>query len=157
MGGVDADSVGYTLGMVGMIYVERATHEDLLAIWELGDTPTTDPSLREKLYRAVEQRACLIARDSQTIVGYLLREPCFLGYPIITTIDICRDYLHKGVAHVLLEYAIQTNPADRLFATLLSNNQTHRLLFESMGFSLSGQVHHIHPTDLHLIYVKFLR
>ncbi len=136
-----------------MIYVERATHEDLLGIWELVDAP----ALREKLYRAVEQRACLIARDAQAIVGYLLREPCFFDYPIITLIEVHRDYLHKGVAHILLEYAVQTNPSDRLFATLLNHNQTHRLLLESMGFSPSGQVHHIHPTDVHLIYVKFIR
>lgn len=153
MGGVDADPIGYALGMGEMIYVERATHEDLLSIWELGNTPSS----REKLYRAVEQRACLIARDAQTIVGYLLREPCFLDYPIITLIEIHRDYRHKGVAHLLLEYAVQTNPSDRLFATILSQDQTYRLLLESMGFLPSGQVHHIHPTDLHLIYVKFLR
>jgi len=136
-----------------MIYVERATHEDLPAIWERTDTPT----LRAKLFRAVEQRACLIARDSHAIIGYLLREPCFFDYPIITLVEIYRDHDYNGVAHVLLQYALQTNPSDRLFATVTHHNQPHRLLLESMGFSPSGQVHHIHPTDVHLIYVKFIK
>ncbi len=139
-------------------HIERASMEDLPAVWAIDKQHTGDESGRAVLLAASEARALFVAKRGFTVLGYATREPTFFGYPYIARLAVDAEHDQAAVAGALLDYLEKTNPADRLFASVPVVDTDRQALWTGLGFVPSGRVENVLAEDggAMQIYVKWL-
>jgi GNAT superfamily N-acetyltransferase len=123
-----------------MIHVERATREDLPAIWAVDETYHTDTTNRATLMRAVDARQCLVAKQGWAVIGYAVRETNFFAYPLVRLLVIHTDHRRQGVARQMLKYIEMTTQANRIFTCAHALNHIAQATYTALGYTPCGGI-----------------
>lgn len=121
------------------VHVERASQEDLPAIWEVDPIASTPPERRKWLMDAVEQRACLVAKSGWAVKGFLVQEANFFGYPLMVEMATATQD-DPEVMPALLAYVEKTTQQDQLFVAVDKTNTQVADLLASLGYVACGEV-----------------
>lgn len=139
------------------IYVERASLDEMPAIWEIYEQVAGTHSQRAVLMDAVQERRAFVAKQGFAVRGFAVRNTSFFGYPFITHLVTHPDYRRQGVARALLAYIEKTTPADRLFTSSAASNTIATHVLRAFGFRRSGMVYNVNRNgDTEIIFVKML-
>jgi hypothetical protein len=140
------------------IHVERASQEDLPAIWETDPLASSQPERRTWLMQAVEQRICLVAKLGWAVKGFVVRIEDFFGYPLIRQISVAKSAPIEDTIKALLAYIEKTSTQDRLFVALDVGDTQGQALLVALGYQSCGEVAFIGEGDVGKMFlVKTLR
>jgi hypothetical protein len=123
-----------------LIHIERATSEDLHEIWPLAADFIHNPAQGERVVSAVNAKRCYVAKQGWSVVGALIREDHFFGYPLLSLLVVHPDHPRDVVVTALFHYAEQATPARPIFSACAANDSASQHLLVSFGYLPAGQV-----------------
>jgi len=141
-------SIGSTL------YTFRAaTTADLPALKFVDPLLRADPDRAGIVHSAVQAGGCLVAQDSDGVLGYLLNGD-LLGHRFISLLVVAVGSRRQGVGQALLDEACRRCDRPKLFISCNRSNIAAQCLFEKCGFERSGQIYNLDEEDPELVYYK---
>ena len=79
--------------------------------------------------------------DGIKAVGFLvITSNEFFNKPLISLVNVVPDFRQKGVAKVLIEFAIKRSGWIKLYAATEASNDIMHTLFPKVGFELVGEI-----------------
>lgn len=139
------------------IHVERASLDEMPAIWEIDMQITGTDANRAALMDAVQERRVVVAKQGFNVRGFAVRHQDFFGYPLLARLATHPEHRQQGVARALLTYIEKTTPEDRLFTSAGASNTVAEQVLRAFGFRRSGIVYNVNENDdAEIIFVKML-
>jgi ribosomal protein S18 acetylase RimI-like enzyme len=136
--------------------VNRASPEDLDAVWEVDRLAFDDPHEREALRDTIAQGECWVARIDESVVGFATFGRFLHGHGFLRVIAVHPDHRRQGVATALVRHLETISPTDRLFTSTTRSNVAMQQLCEALGFAPSGYIEGLEDGEVELIYSKLL-
>ena len=90
------------------------------------------------------------------MLGYLVADTSFYGYPFVWLVVVAQPYRRRGVATQLIKHAEWLFRGRKLFTSTNESNLASQKLMEGLGFELSGRIEHLDEGDPELVYFKQL-
>ena len=109
------------------------------------------------LKRALGQGECLVATESDRIVGFVIRNSDFFGQAFVPLLVVAVASRRAGIGTDLLKEAEVGCRRAKLFTTTNEFNVAAQHLFEKCGYVPSGRIENLDDTDDELVYCKWLR
>jgi len=144
-----------------------ATPEDIEALFEVfvdveadgGAEPRKDRPLRDVFQEGwIRDRAVYVAQeDGKTVGGYFLRTnfPAFAAHVAQGGYLVAREARRRGFGRALLEHSLRQASHDgyraMMFNLVMADNPS-RLLYESVGFRIIGEIPKVHGDEPAYIY-----
>ncbi|MFC7371953.1 GNAT family N-acetyltransferase [Fictibacillus iocasae] len=111
-------------------------------------------SRRKTIENAIEEGRCLIAKEGNDSVGFLLYETNFFECSFISLIVVSPLKRRKGYASLLLDFMLRTSTTEKVFSSTNRSNIHMHKVFDSNGFIQSGIVENLDDGDPEIIYFK---
>jgi ribosomal protein S18 acetylase RimI-like enzyme len=108
------------------------------------------------LNRALAQGECLVATESERIVGFVIRNSAFFGQSFVPLLVVAESSRRAGIGTALLTEAEVGCRRAKLFTTTNESNVAAQRLFEKCGYIPSGRIENLDDTDDELVYCKWL-
>lgn len=137
-----------------MIHIERATEDDLEAIYAINDA--CGRLHQRYLEKSLLAREVLIARRDGETAGLATFNRAFFGQPFIDLLLVAPEHRRHGVATALMRHIEKICPEPKLFTSTNDSNLPMQAVCESLGFVRSGWVDNLDDGDPEIIYFKRL-
>jgi ribosomal protein S18 acetylase RimI-like enzyme len=108
------------------------------------------------LNRALAQGECLVATESERIVGFVIRNNGFFGQAFVPLLVVAASSRRAGIGTALLTEAEVGCRRAKLFTTTNESNVAAQRLFVKCGYVPSGRIENLDDTDDELVYCKWL-
>lgn len=132
----------------------KANVEDLDKLVDIDVEVIGNTSRRNYIKNSIEYERCLIAKDQDNIVGFLIYDINFFDCAFISLIIVLPSNRRKGYASLLMNYMVSTSPTNKVFSSTNCSNMSMQRVFETNGFVKSGIVENLDEGDPEIIYFK---
>ena len=136
--------------------IRIGTSDDLLSIFFTDPMCQSVSGRAQVINRALAQRECLVATESERIVGFVIRNNEFFGQAFVPLLVVAESSRRAGIGMALLTEAEASCRRAKLFTTTNESNVAAQRLFEKCGFIPSGRIENLDDTDDELVYCKWL-
>jgi ribosomal protein S18 acetylase RimI-like enzyme len=136
--------------------IRIGTPDDLLGIFFADPLCQSAPDRVQMLNRALAQGECLVATESERIVGFVIRNSAFFGQAFVPLLVVAESRRRAGIGTALLTEAEVGCRRAKLFTTTNESNVAAQRLFEKCGYIPSGRIENLDDTDDELVYCKWL-
>jgi ribosomal protein S18 acetylase RimI-like enzyme len=118
------------------------------------DHMAADQNRQDYVRAAIEAGHCWLAELDGRMVGYLVADTSFYGYPFVWLVVVANPFRRRGVATALMRHAESLFPGQKLFTSTNESNHASQRLMESLGFEQSGRIDNLDEGDPEIVYVK---
>jgi ribosomal protein S18 acetylase RimI-like enzyme len=132
----------------------KAQLSDLDQIVQIDKEVIGSDSRREYIKKSIEAARCIVAKNQNNIVGFLIYETHFFECSFISLIIVSPRERRKGYATSLMESFVAISPTDKIFSSTNKSNLTMQKVFLANGFVESGYIENLDEGDPELIYFK---
>lgn len=139
----------------------EATHLDMknVATARLNDLEDIliidgDASRRAYVQNAIQAKKCLVVKDSNTIVGFLIYHNHFFDCTFISLIIVSPAERRKGYASSLIDEIVKKSSTRKIFSSTNQSNKRMQEVFKINGFKESGIIENLDEGDPEIIYFK---
>ena len=134
--------------------VVKADIEDLNKVVNIDSEVIGNTSRRNYLEKSIELGHCIIAKEDNDIVGFLIYDTNFFECTFISLVIVSPSNRRKGYASLLMDYMMSSSPTDKVFSSTNRSNISMQRLFDANGFIRSGIVENLDEGDPEIIYFK---
>ncbi|WP_078551983.1 GNAT family N-acetyltransferase [Bacillus alkalicellulosilyticus] len=132
----------------------KANIDDLDKLVNIDCEVIGNPSRRNTIKKSIEQGQCIIAKEGEDIVGFLLYDITFFECTFISLIIVSPSSRRRGYASLLMESLMDAAPTTKVFSSTNQSNINMQKVFEANGFIQSGIVENLDEGDPEIIYFK---
>ncbi|MFP3413613.1 GNAT family N-acetyltransferase [Bacillus sp. SIMBA_074] len=138
--------------------VAKASIDDLDSILHIDVDVIGDDSRRDYIKHAIDEGTCIIAKEDNSIFGFLTYDTNFFGYTFLSLIIVSPTKRRQGHASSLISYMLRHSPTQKIFSSTNESNTNMQKVFKANGFMRSGMIENLDEDDPELIfYAKKLR
>jgi len=132
----------------------KAEMTDLDKIITLDSEIVGHKKRRDYFKNAIELERCIIAKEKDTIVAFLIYDTNFFQCAFISLIIVSPTRRRKGIAGQLMDYMRRISPTMKIFSSTNRSNISMQKVFETNGFVQSGFVENLDEGDPEIIYFR---
>lgn len=143
-----------TTGGKALKEVVKAQIDDLDKIVQIDSEVIGNKSRRNYIKNAIELGNCIIAKEGNSIVGFLIYNTNFFDCAFISLIIVSPTKRRKGYASYLMDFIMEISPTTKVFSSTNRSNYNMQQAFEKNGFVESGIVENLDEGDPEIIYFK---
>ena len=138
--------------------VAKASIDDLDSIVHIDIDVIGDDSRRNYIKYAIDEGNCIIAKEDNSISGFLTYDTNFFGYTFLSLIIVSPTKRRQGHASSLISYMLNNSPTQKIFSSTNESNTNMQKVFKANGFMHSGIIENLDEGDPELIFhIKKLR
>ncbi|WP_036688295.1 GNAT family N-acetyltransferase [Paucisalibacillus globulus] len=137
--------------------VIKAKLDDIENIVAVDKEIIGNDSRRSYITNSVEEDRCIIAKDKNEIVGFLIYNTSFFDCSFISLIMVSPSKRRKGYATALIDYFVQIAPTKKVFSSTNQSNKDMQKVFIANDFVKSGVIENLDEGDPEVIYFKSKR
>lgn len=137
-----------------MTSIEKAQLINLDEIVNIDVEVIRNSNRREYIRIAIEEKRCIVAKDKNLIIGFLIYDTNFFDCSFISLIIVKPTERRKGYATSLIKYFINVSPTRKMFSSTNQSNHKMQEVFKVNGFIKSGLIENLDEGDLEIIYFK---
>ncbi|MEK7014364.1 GNAT family N-acetyltransferase [Bacillus sp. FSL R9-9410] len=138
--------------------VAKASIDDLESILHIDVAVIGDDSRRNYIKHAIDEGNCIIAKEDNSISGFLTYDTNFFGYTFLSLIIVSPTKRRQGHASSLISYMLRHSPTQKIFSSTNESNESMQKVFNANGFIRSGIIENLDKDDPEIIfYIKKLR
>lgn len=134
--------------------VTTALRSDLDAIVSIDKEVIGNESRKSIIYEAIEEEKCLVVKENEGIVGFLIYNTKFYDNSFIDLLIVSPNYRNKGYASSLMKFFEKISPTKKIFSSTNLSNETMQKVFNSAGYIKSGFIDNLDEGDPQIIYYK---
>ncbi|MDQ0229221.1 GNAT family N-acetyltransferase [Metabacillus malikii] len=134
--------------------VVEASNDDLEKLVQIDSKVIGNTSRRNYIERSIEFGKCIVAKENDVIVGFLIYEVNFFECAFISLIIVSPSSRRRGYASLLMDYMVSSSPTTKVFSSTNRSNINMQKVFEINGFIQSGVVENLDEGDPEIIYFK---
>lgn len=134
--------------------VVKAKMNDLDTIVTIDIEVIGHNSRNEYIKHAIKEEKCLVVKENNCIVGFLIYDTNFFEYAFISLIIVSPKERRKGHATSLIKYFISISPTNKIFSSTNESNKKMQEVFSVNGFIRSGLVENLDEGDPEIIYYR---
>ena len=113
---------------------------------------------RNYIKRAIDEGNCIIAKEDNSISGFLTYDTNFFGYTFLSLIIVSPTKRRQGHASSLISYMLNNSPTQKIFSSTNESNTNMQKVFKANGFMRSGIIENLDEGDPEIIFhIKKLR
>ncbi|MBT2641509.1 GNAT family N-acetyltransferase [Bacillus sp. ISL-41] len=139
-----------------MKFLEIAQFIDLDEIVKIDEEVIGSSRRYEFIRNAIEDERCIVVKDKNLMVGFLIFDIHFFDSSFISLIIIKPTERRKGYATSLIEYFTSKSPTQKIFSSTNKSNHIMQEVFKANGFIQSGFIENLEEDDPEIIYFKSL-
>ncbi|RDW17220.1 GNAT family N-acetyltransferase [Oceanobacillus chungangensis] len=128
--------------------------EDIENIVAVDREVTSNNSRRGYIRKAVEEDRCIVVKNDNRIVGFLIFDTNFFNCSFISLIIVSPTARRKGYATSLIDYFVKIASTQKVFSSTNLSNKDMQKVFIANGFVQSGVVENLDEGDPEIIYFK---
>ncbi|MEK4935016.1 MULTISPECIES: GNAT family N-acetyltransferase [Bacillus] len=138
--------------------VAKASIDDLDSIVHIDIDVIGDASRRNYIKHAIDEGKCIIAKEDNSISGFLTYDTNFFGCTFLSLIIVSPTKRRQGHASSLISYMLSNSPTQKIFSSTNESNESMQKVFSANGFVRSGIIENLDEGDPELIFhIKKLR
>lgn len=134
--------------------VVEASNDDLEKLVQIDSEVIGNTSRRNYIEKSIEFGKCIVAKENDVIVGFLIYDVNFFECAFISLIIVSPSSRRKGYASLLMDYMVSSSPTTKVFSSTNRSNINMQKVFEINGFIQSGVVENLDEGDPEIIYFK---
>ncbi|WP_064093482.1 GNAT family N-acetyltransferase [Rossellomorea aquimaris] len=134
--------------------VIQAQINDLDQIMDIDHDIVCDNRRKEYITNAIKDELCLVVKEGNLIVGFLLYHTYFFDCAFISLIIVSPTKRRKGYASTLLNHFVSISPTKKIFSSTNQSNEPMKEVFNVNGFVKSGVVENLDEGDPEIVYFK---
>ncbi|TXC92903.1 GNAT family N-acetyltransferase [Metabacillus litoralis] len=134
--------------------VTKAQIDDLEKLVNIDRAVIGDDRRRDYIKDAIEAETCIVVKEEEQIVGFLLYDTSFFGCSFISLIIVLPNKRLKGYASSMIEYMVSHSPTKKVFSSTNQSNVKMQKVFIKNGFIQSGKIENLDEGDPEIIYYK---
>ncbi|MFA2806525.1 GNAT family N-acetyltransferase [Bacillus mycoides] len=116
--------------------IAKASIDDLDSIVHIDVNVIGDDSRRDYIKHAIDEGTCIIAKEDNSISGFLTYDTNFFGYTFLS----------------LISYMLRHSPTQKIFSSTNKSNTNMQKVFKANGFMRSGMIENLDEGDPELIF-----
>ncbi|PQZ55903.1 MULTISPECIES: GNAT family N-acetyltransferase [Bacillus] len=132
--------------------VAKASIDDLDSILHIDVAVIGDDSRRNYIKHAIDEGNCIIAKEDNSISGFLTYDTNFFGYTFLSLIIVSPTKRRQGHASSLISYMLRHSPTQKIFSSTNESNTNMQKVFKANGFMRSGMIENLDEDDPELIF-----
>ncbi|MGG0150528.1 N-acetyltransferase family protein [Bacillus mycoides] len=132
--------------------VAKASIDDLDSILHIDVDVIGDDSRRDYIKHAIDEGTCIIAKEDNSISGFLTYDTNFFGYTFLSLIIVSPTKRRQGHASSLISYMLRHSPTQKIFSSTNESNTNMQKVFKANGFMRSGMIENLDEDDPELIF-----
>jgi ribosomal protein S18 acetylase RimI-like enzyme len=132
----------------------KAKIEDLFNVISIDREVIGSTRRRNYIEKAIKQGHCLIEKEDDRIVGFLIYDTNFFECTFISLVIVSPLNRRKGYASLLLNNMMSSSPTLKIFSSTNLSNTSMQRVFDANGFIQSGIVENLDEGDPEIIYFK---
>lgn len=109
-------------------------------------------SRRDHIKKAIEEEKCIVVKNENKIVGFLIYDTHFFECSFISLLIVKPSERRKGYATSLITYFISIAPTKKIFSSTNQSNKRMQEVFKVNGFVQSGFIENLDEGDPEIIY-----
>ncbi|MGG0720680.1 N-acetyltransferase family protein [Bacillus mycoides] len=138
--------------------VAKASIDDLDSIVHIDIDVIGDDSRRNYIKHAIDEGKCIIAKEDNSISGFLTYDTNFFGCTFLSLIIVSPTKRRQGHASSLISYMLNNSPTQKIFSSANESNTNMQKVFKANGFMRSGMIENLDEGDPEIIFhIKKLR
>ncbi|MBT2640433.1 GNAT family N-acetyltransferase [Bacillus sp. ISL-39] len=134
--------------------LEIAQLLDLDSIVKIDEGVIGNNRRRAYIRNSIEDERCIVVKDMNHIVGFLIFDTRFFDCSFISLIIVKPTERRKGYATSLIEYFTSISPTLKIFSSTNKSNHEMQEVFKANGFIQSGFIENLDEDDPEIIYFK---
>lgn len=111
-------------------------------------------SRRQSIKKAIDEGRCIVVKDNNSIVGFLIYDTHFFECSFISLVIVKPTERRKRYATSLIEYFISIAPTKKIFSSTNQSNKRMQKVFKANGFKQSGFIENLDEGDPEIIYFR---
>lgn len=135
------------------VHIRQASLVDLPLVLATDDIGA-QPGRRRYVRGAIERGDCWVAVSDEGLLGYLIADESFFGYPFVWLLVVAGPFRRRGVASALMRHAESVYGGRKLFTSTNESNVPSQRLMQTLGFERSGWIENLDEGDPEIVYVK---
>ncbi|MBK5434212.1 GNAT family N-acetyltransferase [Bacillus sp. TH25] len=141
-----------------MMIITKAEITDLDSIGDIDVAVIGDDSRRNYIKHAIDEGNCIIAKEDNSISGFLTYDTNFFGSTFLSLIIVSPTKRRQGHASSLISYMLRHSPTQKIFSSTNESNTNMQKVFKANGFMRSGMIENLDEGDPEIIFhIKKLR
>ncbi|WP_446738981.1 GNAT family N-acetyltransferase [Rummeliibacillus sp. BSL5] len=100
-------------------------------------------SRRQSIKKAIDEGRCIVVKDNNSIVGFLIYDTHFFECSFISLVIVKLTERRKRYATSLIEYFISIAPTKKIFSSTNQSNKKMQKVFKANGFKQSGFIENL--------------
>ncbi|MBJ8004650.1 GNAT family N-acetyltransferase [Bacillus cereus] len=138
--------------------IAKASIDDLDSIVHIDVNVIGDDSRRDYIKHAIDEGKCIIAKEDNSISGFLTYDTNFFGCTFLSLIIVSPTKRRQGHASSLISYMLNNSPTQKIFSSANESNTNMQKVFKANGFMRSGIIENLDEGDPEIIFhIKKLR
>ena len=137
-----------------MVNVFGANIKDLDEIMKIDSEVIGNTNRRDYVENAIKQGYCIVIKEKQEIVGFLIYETNFFENYFISLVVVAPLKRRKGYASLLINQMLKIPSAIKIFSSTNRSNTEMQKVFSANGFIRSGMIENLDEGDPEVIYFK---
>ncbi|RSK26314.1 GNAT family N-acetyltransferase [Bacillus sp. HMF5848] len=134
--------------------VVKANMNNLDELVHIDSEAIGNTSRRSYIEQSIEFGRCIIVKEENAVVGFLIYDTNFFDCTFISLIIVSPSKRRSGYASILLDYLMGIAPTEKVFSSTNQTNITMQKVFNKNGFVESGIVENLDEGDPEIIYFK---
>ncbi|UQW99057.1 GNAT family N-acetyltransferase [Rummeliibacillus sp. G93] len=111
-------------------------------------------SRRQSIKKAIDEGRCIVVKDNNSIVGFLIYDTHFFECSFISLVIVKPTERRKRYATSLIEHFISIAPTKKIFSSTNQSNKRMQKVFKANGFKQSGFIENLEEGDPEIIYFR---
>nr|WP_147196466.1 GNAT family N-acetyltransferase [Rummeliibacillus stabekisii] len=111
-------------------------------------------SRRQSIKKAIDEGRCIVVKDNNSIVGFLIYDTHFFECSFISLVIVKPTERRKRYATSLIEYFISIAPTKKIFSSTNQSYKRMQKVFKTNGFKQSGFIENLDEGDPEIIYFR---
>jgi ribosomal protein S18 acetylase RimI-like enzyme len=136
------------------VSIGAAQLTDVEGIVQLDCEVIGNTSRRSFIENAIKQGRCIIVKENDSVVGFLIYDINFFECTFISLIIVSPAKRRRGYGSQLLDFMVRTSPTQKVFSSTNRSNHSMQKVFEANGFVESGIVENLDEGDPEIIYFR---
>lgn len=134
--------------------VIQAQINDLDQIMNIDQDIIGDDSRKDYITNAIKEKQCLVVKEGDLIVGFLVYHNHFFDCAFISLIIVSPTKRRKRYASSLINHFVSMSPTMKIFSSTNQSNEKMKEVFNLNGFVKSGTIENLDEGDPEIIYFK---